>query len=272
MGGTSSAAMPAPVMIGVGQKLGSGVQEMNEKYKGIVKLMMPVYYNDSKILSDEQAAAAFTWQMILTNTAPEFLEKRKTSQEFRMKFSTSIMYFSHVFFERLFNIHPLAKDLFKDMKSQGKFLVKMISLSLSEPTDKDKFETTLLKLAEIHNERGVKAVECKSRMNISLSFVSFIMFLSVCDYVDGVVGEVLLWAIRATIGPDAFNPTVHIAWIKIYSRMLRTMVPVAISFELKNGSGAQAKRFFSQSLGGSGQDLLLEGLASGTSAKSASVR
>jgi hypothetical protein len=54
--------------------------------------------------------------------------------------------------------------------------------------------------------------------------------------------------------------------------MLRTMVPVAISFELKNGSGAQAKRFFSQSLGGSGQDLLLEGLASGTSAKSASVR
>lgn len=136
------------------------INHMKEKSKDIVKLMMPVYYNDSRITKDEHASAASTWQMILSNCAPAFVERRKTSQEFRNKFTTSIMYFSHCFYARLFDIHPMARDLFKDMKSQGKFLVKMISLSLSEMTDAEKFEATLVKLAEIHNERGVKAVEC----------------------------------------------------------------------------------------------------------------
>lgn len=192
--------------------------------KEIVKLMMPVYYNDSAISSDEHASASAVWQMILSNSAPAFLEQRKASQEFYRRFNTSIMYFSHCFYARLFNIHPMARDLFKDMKSQGKFLVKMISLSLSEMSDAGKFEKTLIKLAEIHNERGVKAVEY------------------------GVVGEVLIHAIKTCVGPEAFNPTVHLAWIKIYSRMLKTMVPIAVAHELKDGS-AQQKRFMSASIG-----------------------
>lgn len=147
MGGSQSAAIKA--------------QGVVDSKKDIVKLMMPVYYNDTMINKDEHASAASVWNMILTNTAPLYLQNRKTDQAFSRQFNTSIMYFSHNFYARLFNIHPLARDLFKDMKSQGKFLVKMISLSLSEMSDADKFEKTLIKLAEIHNERGVKAVECK---------------------------------------------------------------------------------------------------------------
>lgn len=147
--------------MGGAQSNKSEVKEMKDSSKDIVKLMMPVYYNESMITRDEHAAASGTWQMIINNSAPAFLDQRKTSQEFNRKYTTSIMYFSHCFYSRLFNIHPMAKDLFKDMKSQGKFLVKMISLSLSEMSDAEKFEKTLVKLAEIHNERGVKAVECK---------------------------------------------------------------------------------------------------------------
>ncbi len=56
----------------------------------------------------------------------------------------------------------MARYLFKSgMRSQGKFLVQMISLSLSELADPAKFDKTLTKLAEVHYERGVKAVECK---------------------------------------------------------------------------------------------------------------
>ena len=154
MGASNSTSNHKPIV-----KTGPAV--MKDTSKDIVKLMMPVYYNDSRITKDELAAAGATWQMILSNTAPSFLEQRKRDAEFRNKFTTSIMYFSHCFYARLFNIHPMARDLFKDMKSQGKFLVKMISLSLSELADPDKFEATLIKLAEIHNERGVKAVECK---------------------------------------------------------------------------------------------------------------
>lgn len=205
--------------------------------------MMPVYYNESMITRDEHAAASACWQMILNNTAPAFLEQRKASQEFYRRFTTSIMYFSHCFYARLFNIHPMAKDLFKDMKSQGKFLVKMISLSLSEMSDAEKFEKTLIKLAEIHNDRGVKAVEY------------------------GVVGEVLIYSIRQCVGVDAFTSTVHLAWIKIYSRMLRTMVPVAIAHELQDSS-AQQKRFLTNSIGSTGVDDILHGITSNSNSQS----
>jgi hypothetical protein len=59
------------------------------------------------------------------------------------------------------------------MKSQGKFLVKMISLALSELEDRNKFEKNLVKLALMHYERGVKAVECKS-FRIEMRIVTFI--------------------------------------------------------------------------------------------------
>ncbi len=134
---------------------------LGKNLQDIVKLMMPVYYTLDPITPDEHSTAQKSWEMILSNTAPGFLEQRKSSVEFSRKFTTSIMYFSDCFYARLFDVHPMARNLFRDMKSQGKFLVKMISLSLSEVADAEKFTRTLEKLAEIHNERGVKAVECE---------------------------------------------------------------------------------------------------------------
>ena len=62
----------------------------------------------------------------------------------------------------------MAKPMFKaGLKSQGKFLVKMISLSLTSIMDKPKFVDTMTKLAEVHNNRGVKSVECE---NIIIQF------------------------------------------------------------------------------------------------------
>lgn len=123
--------------------------------------MMPVYYSPESLSDADFTLAQKCWEMILNNTAPRFVEKRKTDTEFRTKFTTCIMYFSECFYQRLFDVHPMARNLFRDMKSQGKFLVKMISLSLSEKADPQKFEYTLVKLAEVHNDRGVKACECK---------------------------------------------------------------------------------------------------------------
>lgn len=87
------------------------------------------------------------------------------------------------------------------------------------------------------------------------------------------VGEVLIYAIRCTVGPDAFHPTVHMAWIKIYSRMLRTMVPVAVAHELRDGS-AQQKRFLTNSFGGSvAEEDLIKAMGNGNSvAMSVTVR
>jgi len=45
------------------------------------------------------------------------------------------------------------------LRAQGKFLVKMLSLSLSLLNDNDKFTATLVDLAEKHCLRGIKAIE-----------------------------------------------------------------------------------------------------------------
>lgn len=65
-------------------------------------------------------------------------------------------------------------------------------------------------------------------------------------FIDGIVGDVLLWTIRACVGPQIFDPTTHYAWVKLYSRMLRTMVPCAVAHELKVGSKSQNDRLFSE--------------------------
>ncbi|RYH04781.1 hypothetical protein EON65_46525 [archaeon] len=62
------------------------------------------------------------------------------------------------------------------------------------------------------------------------------------------MGEVLFWSIKQCVGA-MYTPEVHLAWVKIYSRMLRTMVPVAVAYELKDGSGQQ-KRFLNHSIPG----------------------
>ena len=57
----------------------------------------------------------------------------------------------------------MAKPLFHNLKIQGRFLVKMISLCLSMNDDPVKFKATLIQLTEVHNARGIKSGECKSR-------------------------------------------------------------------------------------------------------------
>ena len=57
------------------------------------------------------------------------------------------------------------------LKSQGKFLVKMMSLTLSLADKEAEFDEAMHKLAEVHNQRGIKALECKiirKRTNIHI--------------------------------------------------------------------------------------------------------
>lgn len=127
----------------------------------IIRLMMPVYYSEEPITSEEHYLAEQSWQQIINNTAPVYVQYCEEKEGFREKYSSSIRFFSDCFYGRLFDVHPWSRPLFHDVSSQGKFLVKMITLSLSELSDPNKFESILVRLAEVHNHRGVKAVECK---------------------------------------------------------------------------------------------------------------
>ena len=103
------------------------------------------------------------------------------------------------------------------MKAQGKALVKIVSLSLSMLHEEEKFNNILHKLAEVHNERGVKAVEY------------------------GIMGESLIWALAKTLGPEVMSPAATTAWIRVFCRMIRVMIPLAVSYEIENGNAQRAR-------------------------------
>ena len=148
MGGAPSTAEPP---------LAKAALAKNEKE--IVKLMMPVFYTSLNVTPEERKAAADSWDLILNEKSPEYLKCREDPN---FQYQSCVTFFYDSFYLRLFDIHPLCRALFKNgMKSQGKFLVKMISLALSELDDAEKFDKNLHKLAEVHYQRGVKTVECK---------------------------------------------------------------------------------------------------------------
>lgn len=125
----------------------------------VVSLMMPLYYSTKPLSLLERELAVKSWNLIVSDQAPEYLAK-KQSPDFH--YHSSVTFFYDTFYSRLFDIHPMCKQLFKNgMRSQGTFLVKLISLALSELDDAAKFDATLKTLAEVHYERGVRAAECK---------------------------------------------------------------------------------------------------------------
>lgn len=59
---------------------------------------------------------------------------------------------------------------------------------------------------------------------------------------DGIVGDVLFWTLRKVIGDDSYTEDVHRVWVKVYSRMLKTIVPAAVAQELRNVDQSTIRR------------------------------
>lgn len=134
-------------------------QQLGKSQHAIVQLMMPLYFDPVDCTHQEHDIAEASWNLVLKDKAPEFLAKKGTEG---FMYTSCVTFFFDTFYCRLFDIHPAAKDLFKHgMKGQGKFLCMMISLSLSEMEKPAQFDKSLVKLAEIHYKKAVKAVECK---------------------------------------------------------------------------------------------------------------
>jgi hypothetical protein len=134
------------------------INKLNKSEADIVSLMLPVYYIDSELTQDEHRTAFDSWDEILNDTAPDYLSSKRNKE---ISYPSCIAYFYDLFYNRFFDIHPMAKDLFKKgIKSQGKMLVKLISIALMEVKDSEKFQNTFQRLAEMHNRIGVKAAEC----------------------------------------------------------------------------------------------------------------
>ena len=74
----------------------------------------------------------------------------------------------------------------------------------------------MVELAETHCQMGIRTIEY------------------------GIVGEVLFWTLHRLLGSQAYNREVEIAWTRIFSSMLRIIVPIAVTFERDQGRSNRA--------------------------------
>lgn len=80
---------------------------------------------------------------------------------------------------------------------------------------------------------------------ISLTFILHFLnllhgYFILIKYLDGIVGEVLFYVLKVCLGA-VYVPSLHKVWVKVYSRMLRTIVPIAVALELKGSRGGHGE-------------------------------
>lgn len=152
MGATASTVQQPKVVF----KSGKSDEEV---CRAITSFVMPIYYNGKPVSSGELEAANRVWKLILNNRSEVFLALKR--QDPTIEFENCMDYFFHTFYTRLFDIHPGCRPLFtRSIHKQGSFLLRFLSMCLSDWHDDVKWDKTFLQLAHIHNKMGVKAVEC----------------------------------------------------------------------------------------------------------------
>jgi hemoglobin-like flavoprotein len=110
-----------------------------------------------------------------------------------------------LFYGRLFELDPTLKALFKgDMREQGKKLMQMIGLAVSELDALDELVPMVEALGRRHAGYGVKDA----------------------DY--DTVASALLWTLEQGLGA-AFTPEVKSAWTTVYQLLASTMKSAARS-------------------------------------------
>ena len=171
----------------------------------IMKFMLPLYYTTHHITERDMDLAHQSWDYICTSTSPKYLDVHDSNN---LQKPSCISWFYTTFYNRLFDVHPACKPLFKrGTVGQGNFLVKMITLTLNQLRYPKSFQQTMENLAARHCEWGVRGGEY------------------------GIVGDVLFYSLQYVLGDEVFSDAVQVAWWRIYSAMLTHILPICIRHE-----------------------------------------
>lgn len=183
----------------------------SSKLEEIVLFLMPSYYISTHVTSRDIKLSQASWNLILSSKSHVF-QKENNSLEFQEKYEGKcVNWFVDIFFERFFDIHPMARSLFmhNSLERSRKQITKVISLSLSQNKDSKKFMKLMKELAQNHCHRGVQAIEY------------------------GIMGNVLFYALRRCLGDEQYPQITDAAWKSVYSSMLRLIVPECVKYELE---------------------------------------
>jgi hemoglobin-like flavoprotein len=176
--------------------------------KSIVKAMMPLFYDDNEVTFHDITVCKSTWELIMSGQCAGMTAAQKL---LNTNSTSGGDIFRRLFFHRFFDIHPAAIPLFSEQSVEsGKFIASMVSMCLNQLNNPKGFRKAIVDLAEDHCRRAIRTIEY------------------------GVVGDVLFWSIRFLLGP-MYIRLVEQSWVRIYSSMLRIIVPIAVSFEHTHG-------------------------------------
>lgn len=181
-----------------------------------VKLMLPVYYSSATLSKADIAMASCSWNLIDFGTVAEFVRLQQCTSKEEFPFTTAAAWFSNVYFNHLFDVHPLSRSMFLDPRVRQRFLSSFMGFVFTAVADKANFKKKFTLLAITHCHRGVKAIEY------------------------GIIGEVMFWSLRFCLG-ELYSKDIHMAWVKLFSTMLAVILPVAVGREL-NCDVAQKSR------------------------------
>lgn len=171
----------------------------NESITPTAALMLPAYYVEHDILSDSEISLIHqSWTHITCGSGAEYLRLKSFGN---FAFASCADWFSDVLHTRLFDVHPASDDVFQSgCSSHQVAVVNTLGLIIRQLSEEGNATPLLHAIADRHSLAGVKAVEY------------------------GIFGDVLFYSLRVVLCDD-YTPATDQAWKKMYSSLLRVLIP-----------------------------------------------
>lgn len=121
----------------------------SSKNSGVIGHLMPLYYIKDAVVSPQEAQQARkSWEMITNDTSPAFIEGKAADPP--LPSISCLAWTYETFYDRLFDVHPSAKPLFKNnMVVQGKAFCSIINIALGSLEDLEGLSKILSGMAKV---------------------------------------------------------------------------------------------------------------------------
>jgi hemoglobin-like flavoprotein len=159
---------------------------------------LPSYYSELTVNHKDYIQANISWKSIVEGTCKHYIHLKRSK---KITENTCITWFYKILYHRLFHILPEVESMFKrDIHKQGKMMVTMIT-DMLESYYNPKILDVMRDLTISHIKYGVH----------SYHFI--------------IMGDALFYALDRVLGDDFTNDCAN-AWKKIYSSILRVIIPI----------------------------------------------
>ena len=175
----------------------------------MVAAAMPDYYLRDEASYSHVKIARRGWRMVYTSDSPAFDDLRAEHGFQRGSYSSEegLFIFKAEFLRRLYNTYPETAALFdRSDEADSPWVLMVADLCLDFLDDAEATAEHISQFAKMHSALGVRA------------------------YQYGDVGSVFLWTLRRCLGPF-YDAGMNVAWTVLFSSLLRTIVPLAVSHE-----------------------------------------